>query len=196
MTEFAQVTNLIVENGEVVDREYSPIIQIKKLNGQGTLYKLTDANIESINAQREPNASINVDKFIRSVRSNFGVGNHKISALAHMSMPNGIQGLGMIRAEITSNVMVSKENYYFDEVESFDIFIYMSQDIVIPLDSWYEIIKKAYEDEEFGDDVMERCDSVMELAPNYVSDFFEGSMFDQQIGEYDKITVTRDRVYD
>ena len=50
----------MTENGEVVDRQESPIIQTKKLNGQGTIYKLTDANIESINAQKERGGVINM----------------------------------------------------------------------------------------------------------------------------------------
>jgi len=196
MTEFTQATNLITENGEVVDQQDSPIIQVKKLNGQGSLYKLTDANFESINAQRERNVSINVDKFIRSVRSHFGVGHHTINALTHMPLPQPLQELGMIRVEINSKVMITKSQHYFDEVESYDTFIYMEEGAVLGLDSWYGFIKKAHDDGEVGDEFMELCNMVVEQAPNQVSHFFDETMFDQHLDSYDKITVVRERIYD
>lgn len=196
MTEFTQATNLITENGEVVDQQDSPIIQIKKLNGQGSLYKLTDANFESINAQRERNSIINVNKFIRSVRSNFGVGHHTISALTHIPFPNELRDLGMIRVEINSKVMVTETQHHFDEVESYDTFICMDEGVVLGLDSWYGFIKKAHDDGEVGDEFMKLCDMVVEQAPKQVSHYFDETMFDQHLDSYDKLTVVRERVYD
>lgn len=195
MTEFVQSTNLITDNGVVVDQQDSPIIQVKKLNGQGTLYKLTDANFESINAQREQNSIINVDKFIRAVRSNFGVGHHNISALTHMPLPQPLQELGMIRVEIYAKVMITQTHHYFDEIESYDIFLAMEEGAVLELKSWYGFIKKAYDDDEVGKDFMDLCDMVMEQAPEQVSHFFDETMFDQHIEAYDKITTVKNRVY-
>lgn len=196
MTEFMQATNLITENGEVVDQQDSPIIEIKKLNGQGSLYKLTDANFESINAERERNSIINVDKFIRSVRSNFGVGHHTIGALTHMPFPNELRDLGMIRVEINSKVMVTETQHHFDEVESYDTFICMDEGAVLGLDSWYGFIKKAHDGGEVGDEFMKLCDMVVEQVPKQVSHYFDETMFDQHLDSYDKLTVVRERVYD
>ena len=196
MTEFTQATNVITDNGVVVDQQDSPIIQVKKLNGQGTLYKLTDANFESINAQREQNSVINVDKFIRAVRSNFGVGHYNISALTHMPLPQPLQELGMIRVEINAKVMVTQTQHCFDEIESHDIFLAMEEGAVLELESWYGFIKKAYDDGEVGKDFMDLCDMVMEQAPEQVSHFFDETMFDRHIEIYDKINIVKNRVYE
>ena len=196
MTEFLQATNLITENGEVVDQQESPIIQTKKLNGQGTLYKLTDANIESINSQRERGGGINVDKFIRSVRSHFGPGHYDVSAITHIPLPNELRELGMIRVQVDGKVGITTSQYHWDEVTDHSIYIYMMEGAVLGLDSWYGFIKRAHEENEVGDDFLELCDMVMEQAPQQVSHIFEDTMFDKHLDSYDKITIVRDRVYD
>ena len=196
MTEFLQATNLITENGEVVDQEESPIIQTKKLNGQGTLYKLTDANIESINSQRERGGVINVDKFIRSVRSHFGPGHYDVSAITHIPLPNELRELGVIRVQVDGKVGITTSQYHWDEVTDHSIYIYMMEGPVLGLDSWYGFIKRAHEENEVGDGFLELCDMVMEQAPQQVSHIFEDTMFDKHLDSYDKITIARDRVYD
>ena len=196
MTEFLQGTTLITENGEVVDQQESPIIQTKKLNGQGTLYKLTDANIESINAQKERGGVINVDKFIRSVRSHFNPGYYDVSAITHLPLPNELRELGMIRVEVNGKVHITNSQYYWYEVTDYSIYIYMMEGAVLGLDSWYGFIKKAHEDNDVGDDFLELCDMVMEQAPAQVSHFFDDTMFDDHLDSYDKITIMRDRVYE
>ena len=196
MTEFLQATNLITENGEVVDQQESPIIQTKKLNGQGTLYKLTDANFESINAQRERGSVVNVDKFIRSVRSHFGPGHYDVAAITHIPLPNELRELGVIRVQVDGKVGITTSQYHWDEVEDHSIYIYMIEGPVLGLDSWYGFIKRAHEENEVGDDFLELCDMVMEQAPQQVSHIFEDTMFDKHLDSYDKITIVRDRVYD
>ena len=196
MTEFLQATNLITENGEVVDQQESPIIQTKKLNGQGTLYKLTDANFESINAQRERGSVVNVDKFIRSVRSHFGPGHYDVSAITHIPLPNELRELGVIRVQVDGKVGITTSQYHWDEVEDHSIYIYMMEGPVLGLDSWYGFIKRAHEENEVGDSFLELCDMVMEQAPQQVSHIFEDTMFDKHLDSYDKITIVRDRVYD
>ena len=198
MTEFIQPTSLITENGEIIGEQEYPVIQVKKLNGQGSLYKLTDANFESINAQSESNGTINVDRFIRSVRSHFGPGHHTISALTNIPFPNEFRSLGMMCVEAHSKVSVTKTQYHFDEVQKCDIFIFDEGWGVsmVSLDSWYGFAKKAHEDEEVGDDFMELCDTIMEQAPNLVSHLFDDTMFDKHLDSYYKLTAVRERVYD
>lgn len=196
MTEFVQGTNLITEDGKVVDQEELPIIQTKKLNGQGTLYKLTDANFESINAQRERDGVINVDKFIRTVRSHFGPGHYDISAITHMPLPNELRELGMIRVEVNGKVGITTSQYHWEEINDHFIYIYMPEGAVLELNSWYGFVKKAHEDNEVSDDFLKLCDMIMEQAPQQVSHFFDDTMFDKHLDSYDKITIVRDRVYD
>ena len=196
MTEFLQASTLITENGEVVDQQESPIIQTKKLNGQGTIYKLTDANIESINAQRERGSVINADKFIRSVRSHFNPGHYDVSAITHLPLPNELKELGMIRVEVNGKVNITNSQYYWDEVTDYSIYIYMMEGALLGLHSWHGFVKKAHENNEVGDDFLELCDMVMEQAPQQVSHFFDDTMFDDHLDSYDKITIMRDRVYE
>ena len=196
MTEFVQGTNLITEDGKVVDQEELPIIQTKKLNGQGTLYKLTDANFESINAQRERGGVINVDKFIRAVRSHFGPGHYDVSAITHIPLPNELRELGMIRVQVDGKVGITTSQYHWDVVTDHSIYIYMMEGAVLGLDSWYGFIKRAHEENEVGDDFLKLCDMIMEQAPQQVSHFFDDTMFDKHLDSYDKITIGRDRVYD
>ena len=196
MTEFLQASTLITENGEVVDEQESPIIQVKKLNGQGTIYKLTDANIESINAQKERGGAINVDKFIRSVRSHFNPGDYDVSAITHLGLPNELEELGMIRVEINGKVDITNSQYYWDKDIDYSVHICITEGVVLGLHSWYGFVKKAHEDNEVGDDYLEICDMLMEQIPQQVSNFFDDTMFHDHLDAYDKITIMRDRVYE
>ena len=196
MTEFLQATKIITENGEVVDQQESPIIQTKKLNGQGTIYKLTDANFESINSQRERGGVINVDKFIRSVRSHFGPGHYDVDVITHLPLPNGLRELGMIRVEINGKVDITNSQYRWGKVTDHSIHIYMMEGAVLGLDSWYGFVKKAHENNEVGDDFLELCDMVMEQVPPQVSQGLADTMFDDHLNSYDKITIMRDRIYE
>jgi hypothetical protein len=166
------------------------------LNGQGTIYKLTDANIESINAQKERGGVINVDKFICSVRSHFNPGYYDVSAITHLPLPNELKELGMIRVEVNGKVHITNSQYYWYEVTDYSIYIYMMEGALLGLHSWYGFIKKAHEDNEVGDDFLELCDMVMEQVPQQVSHFFDDTMFDDHLDSYDKITIMRDRVYE
>lgn len=198
MTEFIRASSVITDNGEIVEQKDAPIIQMKKLNGQGTLYKLTDANIESINAERESNSVINVDKFIRAVKSNFGVGHYDISAITHMPLPNELKDIGVLRVEVNGKVLINGTcQYLFDDVNDYSIYIYMRDGIVLELDSWYGMVKKAVEeDPELSEQFLELCSSIMEQAPQMVSHYFDDTMFDMHLSKYDKISIARDRVYD
>lgn len=195
MSNFIQTAHYETENGEIVDTRHSPIIEVKKLNGQGTIYKLTDANIESINAERESNRKIDIEKFVRAVRSNFGTGHYTVGAITHTPMPDILKDMGMIRTEVNSKVMVTSSQYHFDEVLNYSIYIYTWDDIVLELDSWHDVIKKAYDDGEVKEQFVELCDMVVEQAPAQISHFLDDTMFDQHFLKFDKISVVRDRVY-
>ena len=196
MTEFLQASNLITENGEVVDQQESPIIQTKKLNGQGTIYKLTDANIESINAQKERGGVINVNNFIRSVRSHFNPGHYDVSGITHTNLPDFMKDLGLIRVEVNGKVDITDSHYCWGEDIDYSIYIYMMEGALLSLDSWYGFAKKAHEDNEVGDDYLEICDMLMEQIPQQVSHFFDDTMFHDHLDAYDKISIVKDRVYE
>ena len=196
MTEFLQSTQLVTENGKVVDEQEMPIVQTKKLNGQGTIFKLTDANCESINSQRERGGVINVDKFIRSVRSHFGPGHYDVDAIAHLPLPDELKELGMIRVGIHGTVDITNSQYHWGEVADHSLYILMWEGAVLGLDSWYGFVKKAHEDNEVGDDFLEICDAVMELAPSQVSQGLANTMFGEHLDYCDKVIIMRDRVYE
>ena len=196
MTEFTQPTGFITENGEIVDQYESPIIEIKKLNGQGTLYKLTDADLESINAQPEKNSSINVDKLIRSVRSNFGTGDYVVGAIFHIPLPFQMSELGMLRVEVNSNVSIDETGYKFDKITNHDLFMIIDGQAVVGLDSWYGFVKKAHVDGDVTDDFLEMCTMIVEDTTSQATESLSDTMFEKYIPKYNKMTIIRERVYD
>ena len=196
MTEFLQPTGIITENGEIVDEYNSPIMEIKKLNGQGTLYKLTDADLESISAHRERTSSINVDKLIRSVRSNFGTGDYIAGAIFHIPLPFEMSEIGMIRVEVNSKVSIDEAQHKFDKITNHDLFMYIEDQAVFTLNSWYEFVKKAHVDGEVNDEFLEMCTMIVDDTSSQASESLNDTMFEKYIPKYDKITIVRERVYD
>tara|TARA_B100000035_G_scaffold195647_1_gene167074 strand:- start:930 stop:1517 length:588 start_codon:yes stop_codon:yes gene_type:complete len=195
MSEFIHPQSVVTENGEVVDKLTPPVMSMKKLNGQGTIYKLTDANIESINVQTEKNGTLDLEKFVRSIRSNFGTGKYNFGGITHVPMPDVLEELGFFRVELNGEVDVSEDQHDWGKVKATGCYIFMPEGpIVMEIDSWFGFIEK--DKDQMSEATYEIIRGVVENVPKEINTDFVDTFFDEHLDSMDKLSVMRDRVYD
>ena len=209
MTEFFQGQTFTTdENGVIDDIQTTPIIEMKKLNGQGSIYKLTDANCESINAEYRRRDPINLDKFVRSVRSQFGTGDYTLAALHHSKFPDELQQTNtldwdnmLIRTGLYSALTITETDYSVSKIEDYETWICTATGETLLLDTWHKLtttVAKEDDDipEEMRQDYVDLFDSVKESIIEQTKKEFTDASITQFIDRCDKINVERKRIYE
>lgn len=207
MTQFAQVKSFSFdEEGKKVEvDENTPIIEIKKLNGQGSIYKAIDADYESINVQREVTGSkawkpLDVRSFTRSIRSQFGTGTYDASALSHVQLPQ-LEGMGQIRIELHAKINLEEDSYSFTPIDEADPMLFLrgnnsQSPICLRIESWLNIVRQECEKGMVHKPYLEMAEEIQRNVPKLVEKTFMGKDFDPVEFDFDKISVGRKRVYD
>ena len=167
---------------------------------------MTDANCESINAERSRHDPINLDKFVRSVRSQFGTGNYTLAAMHQTRFPEELGKLAplswdkmLIRTGLYSSLTITETDYSVSKIEDYETWICTATGETLLLDTWHKLATSvAKEDDDIPEEMREEIivvfDSVKEtIIEQSKEEFTDSSMI---IEEYDKINVERKRIYE
>jgi hypothetical protein len=198
MSEFILNKSVTVKDGEIEEVTDAPVMSFKKLHGQGNIYKLTDANAESINIEMD-NGKLQVDKFIRSIRSNFGPGKYKVGAISHIPLAEELKGFGYLRVEYNTSLNVTENQHHWDLVDNTSPTIFFPEGpAVVDLESWYSFVEKSKEDapDSVSDEFVEFCRKFVDETPKTLEETFNNTSFEKIVNEMDKISVVQHRKYD
>lgn len=227
MTEFINHQRISYKNGEIKELEGSPIVEVNRL-GEG-FYHLIDANVESINGQNDglypfriaeqsgkkgfkskKMSEVNLDKFVKHVRTKFGTGEYELTMMTHMPImaENEItffttQMMTFLRVTTFSSLIVDEHRYHLSNINGLNSWMFMMEDnSVFTLPTWHEMMidaiqemKEDEQDEQSFDDLKYLIDQTAEQIDPLLNEKFMNINPIECWEVWDKINIERKRVY-
>ena len=205
----------ITDNNQIQERD-TPIMDITQL--KDNCYKITDANYESINLEMDKLyherimkyakkskgfgqvelPSINFTNFLNCVYEEFGEGEYTINAITHQPFifetVDG-QGIGddmLIRTEVSCKVYLKDDDFDTQPIHHVEPYIFIPEmGTVIDMPQW-----KKMNDMMEGDESKEFIEHTSKEMETKLSELFMNQCMIGVSHVWDKLNVTRQRVYD
>lgn len=227
MSEFYDYQRVSYENGELKELDGTPIVEVKRL-GEG-FYHLVDANVESINGQNDELypfrvsqqsqrkgfvskkiSKVNLDKFVKHVRSKFGTGQYELNMMTHMPIiaDNQVtfftsEMLTFLRVVASASLNIGEKDYQLNMIDDLSSWMFMMEDnSVVSLQTWREMMSDTIkemidngEDQQSLDSLQYMIDQTAEQTDDLLNEKFMNISPVECWEVWDKINIERKRVY-